>query len=213
MSHATSQPSKTEAQVIALAGVLQSAYLVDQIARTGLAAAESFNPSINSLFKFDANTATEVFGGVHGVKLGLQVMSDILAGQNREQYRVAIRYFLGMLYLQKRLTNKPELLSIIRSRLEHTAVKAEHFSENINSTTSSIASIYQDTLSTFKFRIQISGSMQQLQNPSNADNIRALLLAGIRAAVLWRQSGGRRWQLFLHRDKLRSTARELLNQL
>ena len=181
-------------QTLALAGVLQSAYLVDQIARTGLAPAESVNPSINSLFAFDANDMAAVYGGVYGVKLGLQVLSDILNGGKHHQYRSIIRYMTGMLYLQKKLLANDELLSIIRSRLEHASLKAEHFSDNPASTAKSIAAIYQDTLSTFKFRIHISGSMQQHQNPQNADTIRALLLAGIRSAVLWRQTGGRRWK-------------------
>ena len=184
--------------------------LVDQIARTGSSPAESFNPSINSLFRFDADSAADVFGGIHGVRLGLQVLCDLLSGQNRDRYRSITRYALGMLYLEKRVSANGEVLSIIHNRLQHASVKAEHFSDNINATTASIAAIYQDTLSTFKFRIQVSGSMQQLQNPTNADNIRALLLAGIRATVLWRQVGGRRWQLLLKRKAMLRTARAML---
>lgn len=197
-------------QTLALAGVLQSAYLVDQIARTGKAPAESVNPSINSLFVFDAKDSAAIYGGVYGVTLGLQVLSDILTGGHRHQYQSIIRYTMGMLYLQKKLLANDELLSIIRSRLEHASLKAEHFSDNPASTAKSIAAIYQDTLSTFKFRIHISGSMQQLQNPQNADTIRALLLAGIRSAVLWRQAGGRRWKWLFARRQLLQCAKELL---
>ncbi len=200
-------------QTLALAGVLQSAYLVDQIARTGNAAPESINPSLNSLFAFDVDKTEAVYGGVHNVKLGLQVLSDILNDSKRQQYRTIIRYTLGMLYLQKKLSANDELMNIVRSRLEHAALKAEHFSNNPASTSTSIAAIYQDTLSTFKFRIQISGSMQQLQNNQNADTIRALLLAGIRSAVLWRQTGGRRWKLLLKRRQLLNTAKDLLATL
>ncbi len=200
-------------QTLALAGVLQTAYLVDQIARTGTAAPESINPSLNSLFAFDASTTEAVYGGIHGVKLGLQVLSDILSGAKRQEYRVIIRYTLGILYLQKKLSANDELLNIMRSRLEHASLKAEHFTDNPASTAKNIAAIYQDTLSTFKFRIQVSGSLQQLQNPQNADTIRALLLAGIRSAVLWRQTGGRRWKLLLHRRQLLNTSREILATL
>ncbi|MNJ04984.1 High frequency lysogenization protein HflD [compost metagenome] len=44
--------------------------------------------------------------------------------------------------------------------------------------------------------------MRFLQQASNASKIRALLLAGIRAARLWRQLGGHRWQLVFSRRKL-----------
>jgi high frequency lysogenization protein len=41
-------------------------------------------------------------------------------------------------------------------------------------------------------RIMVNGDPAHLNNPENANRIRALLLAGIRAAMLWRQSGGGR---------------------
>ena len=52
--------------------------------------------------------------------------------------------------------------------------------------------------------------MQFLQNPRNAERIRALLLAGIRSATLWRQLGGNRWQLFFSRRKILKDAYALL---
>ncbi len=199
-------------QTIALAGILQATYLVDCIARNGSAPLESFYPSINSLFAFDVDGPEQVFGSLHGVDLGLRILQDVLAGNNSTEYRNAVRYALGVIHLQKQLSRKGELMTIIRNRLEHAAMKAEHFTEDPQSVTASIAAIYQDTLSTFKFRIQIAGSMQQLQNRDNADNIRALLLAGIRSAVLWRQMGGSRWQLLFARRKILHTARSLLTR-
>lgn len=202
--------SKTKAQVLALAGILQSTYLVDQIAQTGFAAAESVNPSINSLFNFDPESPEAIYGGIHGVKLGLQLLNDILSGSRTQSYRAAIRYALGILHLQKKLSAKPELLEVISSRLQHTAIKADHFSNDSSSIAASVAAIYQDTVSNFKFRIQVSGSMQQLQNPKNAEMIRALLMAGIRSSVMWRQMGGKRWQLLVYRQRLLDCCRELL---
>ena len=197
-------------QTIAIAGILQCAYLVDKIATTGEAPLESFNPSVNSLFQFDGETPEEVYGGIPNLKLGLKVINDVIGGQSNPQNHTVIRYALGMLHLQKQLMAKPEMLQIIRSRLEHAAIKAEHFSDSPYSLASSVAQIYQDTLSTFKYRIQIGGNKQQLENTTNADNIRALLLAGIRSAVLWRQLGGRRWQLFIKRQSILKTSRQLL---
>jgi high frequency lysogenization protein len=47
----------------------------------------------------------------------------------------------------------------------------------------------------------ISGEQPYLDNEHNASKVRALLLAGIRSAVLWRQCGGSRWQILLGRKK------------
>lgn len=205
MSH-----DKTVEQVIALAGLVQSTYLVDQIARTGQYDSASFNPVINSLFVFNPASASEVYGGLPGIQLGLRIVNDLLLGQHTSEYRATIRYAIGLMNLQKTAAGQPEMMSIIRSRLEHAALKAEHFSDNVHQITNSCAAVYQDTLSTLKYRIQVQGSMQQLQNPNNANSIRALLLAGIRAAMLWRQVGGSRWHLFFHRARLQRACKSLL---
>ena len=56
-----------------------------------------------------------------------------------------------------------------------------------------------------------SGEQTYLRNNDNAAKIRALLLAGIRAAVLWQQLGGSRWTLFWSRRRYIATAKKLLS--
>lgn len=210
MSNTTLSPQDAaRGQTIALAGILQSVHLVNQIATTGSVNPESFNATINSLFQFDADTPLEIFGGAAGIELGLDILKDILSGSAKEDYRAHIRYSLAILHLQKKSGRDDEMMTLIRRRLEHASVKAEHFTDNHQEVAASCAAIYQDTISRFKYRIQVAGNAHHLQNSVNADNIRALLLAGIRSAVLWRQMGGRRWQLFFSRGRLLRTATEL----
>ncbi|MDO6805406.1 DUF489 family protein, partial [Wenyingzhuangia sp. 1_MG-2023] len=57
------------------------------------------------------------------------------------------------------------------------------------------------TLSNLSFRIHVTGDPMHLQNEHTANKVRALLLSGIRAAILWRQVGGRRWHLLLRRKQ------------
>ena len=66
-----------------------------------------------------------------------------------------------------------------------------------------------DTLSTLPQRIKVTGSAQHLENTQNADVVRSLLLAGIRAAFLWRQLNGRRWKLAFQRRSMLRSAQEL----
>lgn len=196
-------------QTIALAGILQAAYLVDQVARTGKAQEQHIEPLFSSLFAFDADTTADIYGGVSGLDLGLRVANDLVRSNKSVDYATTTKYAVGMLHLAGQLNKNPEMLSILRSRLEHSAFKADHFSNDINELSSSLAAIYQDTISTFKYRIQVSGSMQQLQNPNNADLIRALLLTGIRSCVLWRQLGGRRWHLFFKKSRILQAIQDL----
>lgn len=171
-------------QVLALAAILQSAYLVDEIARTGEASAEYVNPLIQSLFAFDADSTEAIYGGVHTLKPGLELVIELLGGKKQSHHQITIRYAMAILHLQQQVSKEAEMFQIIHNRLQHTAKKAEHFSSNINEITKSVAAVYQDTASTLKYRLHVKGSAEHLQVSQNADMIRSLLLAGIRAAVL-----------------------------
>lgn len=198
-----------EQQTIALAGVAQAARLVDQISRTGSYPMEFLESSIHSLFEFDPGSIEEVYGGRAGVKLGLHNLSSLLASRQSQENREIVRYVFSLLYLERRFATDKEMMAVVRSRLEHASFRAEHFANHVNDLCHSVSGIYQDTLSQLKFRIKVSGSAQHLQNQQNADIIRALLLAGIRSAFLWRQLGGRRWKLLIQRKRLLQASQNL----
>lgn len=197
-------------RLMALAGVIQAAWLVDQIARTGDADVAAMNASLLSLFSFDPASTEEVYGGLANLRPGLTVLRDVLGSCDRDANRDILRYSLGLIHLERKLAGRTDLQAIIHSRLQHTEKKLEYFSNDIKEISSNLSAIYQDTISTFKYRIQVTGSYQQLQQPANAEQIRALLLAGIRSAVLWRQLGGNRWRLIFGRRALLHATSELL---
>lgn len=205
--------SNLEQHAVALAGVAQAARLVDQISKTGSYPMEFLAPSINSVFVFSPDSAEDLYGGISGVKLGLHNLSNLLADKNARESQDLVRYVFSLIYLERKFVANPDMVAIVRSRLEHASFRAEHFSNNVNELCHSLSGIYQDTLSHEKFRIKVTGSAQHLQNTRNADIIRALLLAGIRAAFLWRQLGGRRWRLLLQRKKLLHAAQNLSRNL
>jgi high frequency lysogenization protein len=200
-------------QVIALAGVTQAAKLVDQLSRTGSFPSEFLETSVHSLFAFDAEQTQDIFGGIAGVKLGLQTLSSLLANRQEEELRDVVRYVFSLLYLERKFAANPDMMAVVRSRLEHASFRAEHFATDASAVCHSVSGIYQDTLSQLKFRIRVTGSAQHLQDAGNADTVRALLLAGIRAAHLWRQLGGRRWKLLLQRRTLLQRAQNLSRDL
>jgi high frequency lysogenization protein len=202
-----------EEQVLALAGVAQVARLVDQISKSGDYPPEFLTPSINSLFVFDPESTVEVYGGVPNLKLGLQNLANILASRESADAQDVVRYLFSILHLERKFASDSAMTAVVHSRLEHTRLKSDHFSTHVHEVCHSLSGIYQDTLSTYKFRIKVTGSMQQLQNETNADLIRALLLAGIRSAFLWRQLGGARWKLMLQRKKILHVAQNLSRTL
>jgi high frequency lysogenization protein len=205
--------SKLEQQAIALGGVAQAARLVDRVSKTGRYPNEFLEPSIRSLFAFEADSIEQIFGGITGVKLGMQNLSSVLATRQSDENRDLVRYIFGILYVERKFAGDQAMMQVIHSRLEHTHFRTEHFTDNIQDACHSISGIYQDTLSKLRFRIKVSGSQEHLNNSQNADIIRALLLAGVRSAFLWRQLGGQRWKLLLQRKALRQAAQNLSRTL
>ena len=59
----------------------------------------------------------------------------------------------------------------------------------------------------------MSGDPQLLKQVDNQHKVRALLLAGVRSAVLWRQLGGKRRQILLNRQRILVCAEQALAQI
>ncbi|MBN8431526.1 high frequency lysogenization protein HflD [Microbulbifer salipaludis] len=189
-------------QALALAGVFQAAILVERLAKTGTAPAEQLETAVYSLFQQNPETTEDVFGGVEKLLPGLRAARQLIATRNHPEYTDCLRYVLSILYLQRQLAKKPDLLSIIGNRLEKAQLQTDHFGVGHENVYANLASIYSDTLSTFRFRIQVLGDFNYLQQQRIANQIRSMLFAGVRSAMLWRQLGGRRLHLLFHRKKL-----------
>lgn len=195
---------------IALAGVFQAAALVEQLAKTGYIPQDAFRCSIESLLEQNPSTTESVFGGIEQLQLGFKVLSDLLHHHRNREYPDSLRYVLGILHLQKKLKNNKDVLNIVGNRIKQAGDQAQHFSPTHDNVIANLASVYTDTISSFRFRIQVVGDINFLQQQRIANQIRALLFAGIRAATLWRQLGGNRLQLLLSRKQLSAEADSLL---
>lgn len=187
-------------RVIALAGILQAAAVVQQIAHSGQAPDTPFQTSINSIFQLDPPDTLSVYGHAQDLKLGLDALHALLKGREADRYREAWLYSRGLINLEKQLRQQPDMLAIIRSRIEAIQQQQQHFDNNLThpGIISKLADIYVDTLGTFKYRIMVKGDPTLLQRDETATRIRASLLAGIRGVILWRQLGGRRWQFMFN---------------
>lgn len=199
-------------QTIALAGISQACALVQQLATTGNADTDAFSASIASVLKLDADSVFDVFGGLVGVSFGLQQLDRQLSSRVTASPEQA-RYAAQLVHLQKQLANKPEMLRTINAGVTKAQTQAEHFGLLHENVLANLADIYHSTISTLQPRIMVVGDQNHLSNPITVNKIRALLLAGIRSSLLWRQCGGSRWRLVLTRNKVRTEAAYLLSQL
>ncbi|WP_426417697.1 high frequency lysogenization protein HflD [Aestuariirhabdus sp. LZHN29] len=197
-------------QVLALAGIFQSAVLVEKIARTGSVPTDSFECTLNSVLVTKPESVEDVYEGRHGLYLGLTHLKHVLERDRKSMSGDAVRYALTLIQLERKLSKNKEMLSILGNRLEQVSQQCVHFEITHENIIGAMAALYQDTLSTFSNRIHVTGDIRHLQSSDNAQRIRASLLGGIRSAMLWRQVGGYRWQLILGRKKMLSCVNHLL---
>jgi high frequency lysogenization protein len=203
-------PQTDRDRAIALAGVLQAADLVRGIARRGQANPMDVETCLNSLIKIDAASSDDVYDGILRLRTGLQLLEQQL-GNPRDMELT--RYVVTLLSLERKLSQRSDLLRAIRTGIENIIPNLAHFPIEHSNSIARFAEIYLHSLSTLSPRIMVSGAPVHLNNPENSNRIRALLLAGIRAAALWRQSGGGRLTLLLRRNPLLRETRRLLASL
>jgi high frequency lysogenization protein len=196
-------------RTLALAGIYQAACLVQQIARRGVADSEAISSSVHSLFQIDAASVVDVFGGVAGVAFGLRQLARQLDGQVRRDNEIT-GYLLNLVHLQRKLSRDPERMQKIQQGILQSRERLTHFPELHPNILAALADIYVNNISTLQPRIMVSGEPVYLHNPDNINRIRSLLLAGVRSALLWWQTGGRRRQILFNRKRYVEQAKALL---
>lgn len=199
-------------KTLSLAGVFQVAALVKQLAKTARVQEPYFTASIESLFKIDAKDVPDVYGGTEKVILGLQELVKLFTNNKMPKDSDIARYVFSLLHLERKLSRNPQMQELIHTGIKRAQNQTQHFSTTHENVLANLAGIYTDTLSTFRFRVYISGEPLYLNQNSVLYKIRSLLLAGIRSALLWRQVGGKRWQLLLSRNSMIEVATHCIKQ-
>lgn len=206
------QSNTTTNQAIALAGIAQAAALVQQLATTGTADSAAFEASIGSLFINDEHGIANVFGGLSGIKLGMDQLDVQLTGLKTVNSEQA-RYSASLIFLENQLSSRPDMLKTIFTGIERARAQSEHFGLLHENVLANLGDIYHSTISTLQPRIMVNGEQEYLSRPDIVNKIRACLLAGIRSAILWKQCGGTRWKFLFFRKKIQAELQNLLQQL
>jgi high frequency lysogenization protein len=197
-------------QVLALAGVFQATELVRQAANHGTWSGYAATTCLDSLFRLEAATPAEIYGGREQLKLGLESMVSILGGEGQAE---TLQPVAGLLQLLGKFLRNAWLQHVVGMARELIAASAserqQHERQDLQAT--EIAELYTRTISNLTPRIVVHGRPQYLQNERTVSWIRTLLFAGLRSAVLWWQMGGGRWSLLTGRRRLLTQAQELLH--
>ncbi len=195
---------------IALAGLFQALMLVKRTAtgQTTLAAEEA--TCINSIFNIDPASVEDIYDGVESLRYGLKGLVEQLYGKTTGRDMELTRYAITVLHLERKLAKKPDYLETLQQGLQRINLTAESAGESTPATLMQLAALYTGTISQLTPRIIISGDPAILSMEEVKAKIRALLLAAIRAAVLWHQCGGTRIKLIFNKKAILHEAERML---
>ena len=199
-------------RTIALAGIFQASALIKDLAWNGKCDPAAFNTCMYSLLKLNSASVLDVYENLSQLSIGLNNLNNFFNKKTAKDLEI-IKYVFSLLYLEQKLSNRDDLLKIIEAGIIRANIQANIFSINHDNVIANFAGIYLDTLSTLNFRIKITGTELYLINHNITNKIRALLLAGIRSAVLWKQLGGSKLKLFFQQNTFAKCTLKLMHNI
>lgn len=186
-------------RVLALGALLVALSQVRRIAETGQSDSATLHVALDSVFRIDAADAAVAVGGVEAVRPGLRLLRDYLAGTNKDE--ALGKLAMAVMQLERRFVADDAMTERVRTGLQALSGPVERLGSAHHDIIAGLASLYADTISHLRPRVMVQGNPHYLGQAGVVAEIRALLLAALRTAVLWRQMGGSLWDfLFRRRD-------------
>ena len=102
------------------------------------------------------------------------------------------------------MNKKNEIISNLRDELSNHKEKVNE--DNLHEHAEFLSNLYLNTISKIDPRIIVNGDNKYLTDNKNASMIRALLMSAIRSYILWQQSGGTKFRIFLFKKKIAEIA-------
>ena len=195
-------------RVIALAALLQAVEQVQLMVNQGQAQTDPLATCINSLFIFDAADSEQIYGNRHQIKPGLKRLYNQLQGESSRD-NVITRIALNVLHLERQFAKNLSVMSTVHEQLAEIGLESKQLGATHPDILSKIGTLYAEKVSPLGAKIMVQGNPVYLAQQQVVSEVRAALLAALRAAVLWRQVGGSYWDFFLSRSKMAQKAKEL----
>ena len=195
-------------RVLALAGMVQSLKLVRQIAETGHADTGSQRIMLDSVFRMDADSVDAVYGGSGQLRHGLLTMRDHLVDRSGDE--LLPKLGMSILQIERRFVGDEGMTEQVIDGLRRLDATAQRQGSIHPDVIGRLGQLYADTISHLRPKVIVQGNQHYLQQPEVVAEIRALLLAALRSAVLWRQVGGSYWDFVFRRRAMMQVVEEEL---
>ena len=193
-------------QVMALAAMCQVAKQVQKVAQYGRCDEHDLSTLLSSIVQTSPTSPEDVYQGTQNLRDGYKtLMAQLSAGAQKDVE--IVKYVGGLMQLERALSANSKSLNELGKRIDDIHRRLDHFAITDDSVVAGLADIYSSVLSPLGHRIQVYGKPELLKQQLTQNKIRALLLAGIRSAVLWRQMGGKRRHFFFAKRKILAIAK------
>lgn len=214
-------------QAIAIAAVLQALRMVSDIAMEGRFDPYHAVPLFNSLVYYGDSDVNRAFGdNLLALIPGLRAATRFFTNEHDAQTADHLaEYVVKLFIIESRLMNKPEMHQKLQT---HVQSFAQDFNQTFAGEESisqsalvsyltdenlmlAFSNLYRETASLVEPRIIVRGNPAFLQDEHNTNQVRALLLSGLRAVGFFRQTGGSYMNLVLKRHTYLATLNSLVD--
>lgn len=195
-------------RVLALAGLAQALAQVRRIADTGQADHDVLSTAMDSVFRLDAESPAAVYGDASALRPGMYLLRDYFANQGQDP--LLPRLALAVLQLERRFVRDGDMTDQVFQGITVLSPQAHNQGSTHPEILGALGRLYSDTVSHLRPRVMVQGNPHYLGQADVVAEIRAVLLAALRSAVLWRQMGGNLWDFLLRRREMVETIERAL---
>ena len=194
-------------ETISLGAIYQACNEIKKIAWQGEINNNIIEPLINSVYQTTSEEIEDVFISINRLNSGLDFLRRQLVGDAFSRDGEVSRYFEAIGILVKNMNKKDEILNKLRTELTKQSMPINE--DNLDQHALFLSELYLSTISTVEPRIIVNGDNKYLTDKKNAAMIRSLLLCAIRSYILWQQSGGSKFRIFIFKKKIAELAIKL----
>jgi len=194
-------------ETISLGAIYQACNEIKKIAWQGEINNNIIEPLINSVYQTTSEEIEDVFISIKRLNSGLDFLRRQLVGDAFSRDGEVSRYFEAIGILVKNMNKKDDVLNKLRMELTKQSMSITE--DNLDQHALFLSELYLNTISTVEPRIIVNGDNKYLTDKKNAAMIRSLLLCAIRSYILWQQSGGSKFRIFLFKKKIAELAVKL----
>ena len=194
-------------ETISLGAIYQACNEIKKIAWQGEINNNIIEPLINSVYQTTSEEIEDVFISIKRLNSGLDFLRRQLVGDAFSRDGEVSRYFEAIGILVKNMNKKDEVLNKLRTELTKQSMPINE--DNLDQHALFLSELYLSTISKVEPRIIVNGDNKYLTDKKNAAMIRSLLLCAIRSYILWQQSGGSKFRIFIFKKKIAELAVKL----